>query len=66
MPRHDEDKRVFMVEKYHEFKSSLKVIEAWKQKFPDIKPPTPMCILFQVKKLIHMVRLRICFEQTQK
>ena len=46
MPRHDKDKRVFMIEKYHEFKSSLKVIEAWKQD----KPPTPMCILFQVKK----------------
>ena len=50
MPRHDKDKRVFMIEKYHEFKSSLKVIEAWKQEYPDDKPPTPMCILFQVKK----------------
>ena len=34
LPRHDKDKRIFMVEKYHEFKSSLKAIEAWKQKFP--------------------------------
>ena len=31
MPRHDKDKRIFLVENYHLFKSSLKVIEACKQ-----------------------------------
>ena len=39
-----------MVEKYHEFKSSLKVIEAWKQQFPNIKSPKAKNVLLQVKK----------------
>lgn len=39
-----------MVEKYHEFKSSLKVIEAWKQEFRNSKPPIAKNILHQVKK----------------
>ena len=33
MARHDKNTRVYMVEKYHEFKSSLKVIEVWKEKW---------------------------------
>ena len=50
MSRHDKENRVFMVEKYHEFKSSLKVIEAWTKEFPNNKPPTAQTILRQVEK----------------
>ncbi len=50
MPRFDQDNKIFMVEKYHELQSSLRVIEAWKEEFPDIKPPIPATILINVKK----------------
>ncbi len=50
MSRHVKEKRIFMVEKFHQFQSSLKVIDAWKQEFPDEKPPTAKTILYQVKK----------------
>jgi hypothetical protein len=50
MPRFDQDKKIFMVEKYNELQSSLRVIEAWKEEFPHIKPPIPGTILINVKK----------------
>ena len=50
MSRHTKDKRIFMVEKYNQFKSSLKVIESWKQNFPNINPPAVGTILNQVRK----------------
>ena len=50
MSRHVKEKRIFMVEKFQQFQSSLKVIDAWKQEFPDEKPPTAKTILYQVKK----------------
>ena len=54
-----------MVEKYHEFQSSLKVIEAWKKEYPEEKPPTATTILYQVKKfhklgsILELPRFRI-------
>lgn len=65
MSRHPQKKRVFMVEKYHEFQSSLKVIEAWKKEYPEEKPPTATTILYQVKKfhklgsILELPRFRI-------
>ena len=54
-----------MVEKYHEFQSSLKVIEPWKKEYPEEKPPTATTILYQVKKfhklgsILELPRFRI-------
>jgi hypothetical protein len=39
-----------MVENYHAFGSSLQVIDEWKRKFPNLKPPTAQTILNNVKK----------------
>jgi signal recognition particle receptor subunit beta len=50
MSRHDEEKRIYMVEKYHKLKSSIKVIAAWKEDFPEIAPPQASTILLNVKK----------------
>ncbi len=50
MPKFDQDNKIFMVEKYHELQSSLRVIEASKEEFPDIKPPITANILINVKK----------------
>ena len=40
MSRHDKTKRILMVEKYHELKSSLQVTETWKQEYSNDKPST--------------------------
>ena len=40
-----------MVEKNHELKSSLQVIESWKQEYPNDKPPTAKTVLYNVKKV---------------
>lgn len=48
--RYNKENRVFMVEKYHEFKNTTKVIEAWLLQFPDIPPPNASVIMYQVKK----------------
>ena len=50
MSRHDNTKRIFMVEKYHELKSSLQVIESWKKEYQNDKPPTADPVLYNVKK----------------
>ena len=46
MSRHDNTKSIFMVENYHELKSSLQVIESWKQEYPNDKPPTEATLQF--------------------
>ena len=43
MSRLDNKKRIFMVEKYHELKSSLLVIESWKQEYPNDNPLQRFC-----------------------
>ena len=46
-----------MVEKYHELKSSLQVIESWKREYPNDKPPTEAPVLYNVKKFHHNGRI---------
>ena len=50
--RYDIAKRSFMVEKYHELKSSGMVIKAWKRKFPKNKPPSKSTILDNAERFI--------------
>ena len=40
MSRDDNTKSIFIVEKYHELKSSLQVIESWKPEYPNDKDQT--------------------------
>jgi inhibitor of nuclear factor kappa-B kinase subunit alpha len=50
MGRYSIDERVFMVENYFSSGSSLEVVKAWQDKFPNIKPPRPQTILDVVAK----------------
>jgi hypothetical protein len=50
MGRYSIDERVFMVENYFAFGSSLEVVKAWQDKFPNIKPPRSQTILDVVAK----------------
>ena len=43
---HNNTKRIFMVENYQELKSSLQVIDSWKQEYPNDKPPTEATVLY--------------------
>ena len=54
--KYDTEKRVFMVNKYAEFKNVAKVQRAWRTEFKNLKAPDKGTILYNVCKFEKLVR----------